>query len=88
MKFRAKVTSASVDSTSTDTLTDAGDNPSFASAMWAGSLSRKTSFSSDRTEESEHSFTMSVKAVQDEMPTGLARILSILEDAISHDDSS
>jgi type IV secretory pathway VirB6-like protein len=90
MKFSAKVTSASVDAASTASVLKGDVDSSsygFASSKWSGAISTKAS-NSMGSSASEHSFTMSVTAVQADMPTGIARVLSILQDAILHDDDS
>jgi Protein of unknown function (DUF2589) len=60
--------------------TGKGNVKGFTASMSA-SFSTQFSYGSNSTETREFSMKIEVKAKQDEMPAGLARILSILEDA-------
>jgi Protein of unknown function (DUF2589) len=51
-------------------------------AKFSASFSTKITHSSSNTEEREYSMNIMVKASQSEMPSGMSRILSILEEAI------
>lgn len=87
--FKAKLTDSVVSTRSTDTTVAASMSGSY-SAFWSpvkvsfrcsATHNRKTS--STAAQKREYSMDIHVRAVQDEMPAGLSKILDILEDAIS-----
>ena len=49
---------------------------------WRVSAAYKTASSTQASQKREYSLDVHVRAVQDEMPAGLSKILDILEDAI------
>jgi hypothetical protein len=74
LEFNAKISSAyDVDI----------DTSSEKQTRLAGSIASQSSFrSTSSTDKREFSMKISVTAVQDEIPTGLAKLLSALEEAI------
>lgn len=92
--FKAKltdaVTSKQTSSASVDT-TLKGSYGAFFSPVKASfrvSASYKTSSTQASAQKREYQMDIHVRAVQDEMPAGLSKILDILEDAIKDEPSS
>jgi hypothetical protein len=84
--FNAKLTSVTLRSTDTDTSlgVEASGGGTFGpvTAEFKAKFSTQLTTSDSNKEEREFSMKIFVRAVQDEMPSGLARILSILEQAV------
>ncbi len=91
--FHAKLTDAVTSRRSTDTSV----NTSFSigySSFWSPvkssfrvSASHKRSATDASAQKREYRMDIHVRAVQDEMPSGLSKILDILEDAINNEPS-
>ena len=85
VEFNSKL--SSMKATSTESSSTYSETRS-KSAGWFSSSSFTSSFSSQRSDKNSNqesrSFSMSVfvKAVQDDMPTGLRKILEILDQAV------
>jgi len=87
--FKAKLTDVVSRTTSTQTQTTAELKGKF-SAFWSPvkmefrvSATHNTTSSTAASQKREYSIDIHVRAVQDEMPQGLSKILDILEDAVS-----
>ena len=86
IEFNAKISSVTASETSSDTKI--GVDASVSASFMGFSASVKTSYSSQKTEKNsnseqrEFSMRVFVKAVQEEIPAGLKKILDILEQAI------
>lgn len=87
--FKAKLTDSIVRNTSTSFSVDTSVGGSY-SAFWSPvkldfrvNAAFKTSSTSQSSSTRDYSMDIHVRAVQDEMPAGLSRILDILENAIS-----
>lgn len=85
--FEAKVSSQTIDTSSSQFNLGVQAGARVGALMWGANLSINTSYESrsSRTDTVNRSATMTVhvKAVQDVMPSGLSRVLGILETAIS-----
>lgn len=85
--FECKVSSSTLDTSSHDF----GVEVSASGKVWGVRLSVKASYSYQKThkEQVDKSATLRVhvKAVQDDMPAGLSRILDILETAVNDSDT-
>ncbi|MDA8136247.1 MAG: DUF2589 domain-containing protein [Desulfobacteraceae bacterium] len=88
--FHAKLTDSVVDTRTSNTAVAATISGSYGS-FWTPvkvnfrvSASHKTSTSQTAAQKREYSMDIHVRAVQDEMPAGLSKILDILEDAIKN----
>jgi hypothetical protein len=87
--FKAKLTDAIVRKTDTSFSLDSSTSGSFSSFWSPIKLDTRvtSSFKSSATEQAsstrEYSMEIHVRAVQDDMPAGLAKILDILENAIT-----
>jgi hypothetical protein len=86
--FSAKLTDSVVDTRTSDTSVSADMSSSY-SAFWSPvkvsfrvSATYKASTSTTAAQKREYKIDIHVRAVQDEMPAGLSKILDILEDAI------
>jgi hypothetical protein len=86
--FKAKLTDAIQRNTNTSFTLDASTSGSY-SAFWSPfkmdfrvSSTFKTSSSTQASQKREYTIDIHVRAVQDEMPAGLSKMLDILEDAI------
>lgn len=86
--FKAKLTDAISRSTDTNFSINATTGGSY-SAFWSPvkfdfrvSSTYKTNTSTNASQKREYSMDIHVRAVQDEMPAGLSKMLDILEDAI------
>jgi Protein of unknown function (DUF2589) len=92
IEFNAKITSV-VSETSDKTETDTGSKSTRDWWWWwstprsAGTFSTTTKSKSSKEATSEFSLNIVCRAVQDEMPAGLKKMLSILEEAIRHVDT-
>ncbi len=89
IEFNAKISSVTTSELTTDTKVGVEASVGFGGPMGIGfSASMKTSVSHQRTEKNsnteqrEFSMRVFVKAVQEDIPTGLKKILDILETAI------
>jgi Protein of unknown function (DUF2589) len=86
IQFNAKISSVSksevATSTSISTQLSSGANVILASASMTASFSSQVSTNNSNEQKREYSMMVRVEAVQDEMPGGLAKVLSILEEAI------
>jgi hypothetical protein len=86
IQFNAKIASVQrselATTTSISTQLSTGANAFIASASMTASFSSQISTKNTNKEEREYSMMVRVEAVQDEMPGGLAKVLSILEEAI------
>jgi hypothetical protein len=85
IEFNAKLTSVSQTAVNlavglSANASGSGNVKGFEASMTAA-FSTQFSFGMNKTENREFSMKIEVKAKQDEMPSGLSRILSILEDA-------
>ena len=87
--FKAKLTDSIVRNTATSFSLDTSVGGSY-SAFWSPvkvdfrvSAAFKTSTSSQASSTRDYSMDIHVRAVQEDMPGGLSRILDILEDAIT-----
>ena len=88
--FHAKLTDSVVDTRTSDAAVSATVSGSYGS-FWTPvkvnfrvSASYKTSTSRTAAQKREYKMDIHVRAVQDEMPAGLSKILDILEDAIKN----
>ena len=88
--FHAKLTDSVVDTRTSDTAVSASLSGSYG-AFWTPvkvnfrvSATYKTSTSRTAAQKREYKMDIHVRAVQDDMPTGLSKILDILEDAIKN----
>lgn len=86
--FQAKLTDSIVDTRTSDTTVTADLSGSYGS-FWTPvkvnfrvSATHKSSASKTASQTREYKMEIHVRAVQDEMPGGLSKILDILEDAI------
>ncbi len=86
--FKAKLTDAITRNTSSNFEVKAETGGSY-SAFWSPvkfdfrvSSTYKTNTSTNASQKREYSMDIHVRAVQDEMPAGLSKMLDILEDAI------
>ena len=86
IEFNAKI--SSVTSQDSSSLTKYGVSVEAKGSFFGSSIGIKASYSSEKsqknsnTENREFSMRVFVKAVQDDMPTGMRKILDILEQAI------
>lgn len=92
--FHAKLTDSVVDTRTADTSVEATVSGSYG-AFWTPvkvnfrvSASHKSTSSTTAAQKREYSMDIHVRAVQDEMPAGLSKILDILEDAIKNQASA
>ena len=90
LDFNAKITSISQSSDSvTSKSSKSGGGRSggffsyFASASMNASTSTQRVSRTGNTENKTYTMSVHVRAVQDEMPAGMERLLGILEDAVS-----
>ena len=88
--FSAKLTDSVVDTRTSSTAVEATVSGSYGS-FWTPvkvnfrvSASYKTSASTTAAQKREYKMDIHVRAVQDDMPAGLSKILDILEDAIKN----
>lgn len=86
--FHAKLTDSVVDTRRSDTQVEAEVSGSYG-AFWTPvkvnfrvSATHKTSTSRTAAQKREYKMQIHVRAIQDEMPSGLSKMLDILEDAI------
>ena len=81
MSFNARVSTMS--QTAKSVRTDASGSSSFSFMHTSSSSSYSNQLSSDGTDSEKRTFSIgvSVQAVQDELPAGMAKVLSILEDS-------
>jgi hypothetical protein len=90
--FSAKISSVNVERSEGETV-DSGKTTTFDLLGWtstvraSGTFSTTTKTRSSATRTTEYSYDMVCKAQQDEMPPGMKKMLSILEEAILHVDS-
>lgn len=87
MNFNAKINSVTSSSTDISSLTKqqssvSGGFGSLFSASMSASYSNQLTVANSNTEQREFSMSIYVRAVQDTMPQGMQRILSVLEEAI------
>jgi Protein of unknown function (DUF2589) len=84
IEFNAKLTSISTSesSSSTTETKDWERKRWWSSSRSSGSWSSQSSSNDTSSEAQEFTFNVKVRAVQDEMPAGLAKMISILEEAI------
>jgi hypothetical protein len=86
IEFNAKLTSVSQTSVDLSIGAEAGlgggGDVKAVSCEISASFSSQLSVSNSGTEEREFTMKIFVKAVQDDMPAGLSRVLSMLESAI------
>lgn len=86
--FECNVSSTEVTTSSHDLGVDASASGSY----WGTKVSVKASYSYQKTSKSQvdksASLKVQVKAVQDEVPGGLAKVLQILESAVSDSNTS
>ena len=80
--FTAKLTDATMTTTTVVTSTGGSANLGLKKFGLRGSFSRSRSTNSTSTTSSDYSMSVKVRAVQSEMPAGMARIIDILEGAI------
>lgn len=87
LDFNAKV--QSMQKTSSESIAKkAGSSSSSSNSIFFGGSSFSSSFSNQKTDKSsneekrEFSIRITVKAIQDDMPTGMRRILDVLEQSI------
>lgn len=92
--FKAKLTDMIQRNTSTSFQLDASTSGKY-SAFWSPvkfefrvSSTFKTNSSTQASQKREYSMDIHVRAVQDEMPAGLSKVLDILEDAISESENT
>jgi len=92
--FHAKLTDSVVDTRTSSTAVAASMSGSYGS-FWSPvkvnfrvSATHKTSTSQTAAQKREYKMDIHVRAVQDEMPAGLSKILDILEDAINNSPST
>lgn len=86
MEFSAKVSSVISETNAlTEGLKSNAPGADTSVTSMTGSFSSQTERGTKGSETREFSLKVTVKAVQDEMPTGLAKVLSALEDAILQD---
>jgi hypothetical protein len=83
IEFSAKV--SSVSSTTNSVIATSSNGTDTSITNMAGSFSSQTERGIKGTDAREFSLKVKVTAVQDEMPVGLAKVLSALEDAILQD---
>lgn len=89
--FKAKLTDQVVHKDSSSTAVSSSVSGSYGSfwspykANFRVSATHKTNSSNVSAQKREYSMDIHVRAVQDELPQGLSRILDILEDAISNE---
>lgn len=88
--FQAKLTDSVVDNQSSSASVAASVSGSYG-AFWTPvkvnfrvSATYKTSSSTTAAQKREYKMDIHVRAVQDEMPAGISKILDILEDAINN----
>ena len=84
--FNAKISSVAnsenaLDVTAGGSLTASGGYGAFSASLTASFSVQKTEKNSN-SEQREFSMQVYVRAVQDEMPAGMAKLLGVLEDAI------
>lgn len=91
--FKAKLTDSVVHKSASSTQVSASVSGKYG-GFWSPvkvnfrvSATHKSSNSRAASQKREYSMDIHVRAVQDELPQGLSRILDILEDAISNDKS-
>ena len=91
--FKAKLTDSVVHKSASSTAVSASVSGKYG-GFWSPvkvnfrvSATHKSARSSQRDSKREYSMDIHVRAVQDELPSGLSRILDILEDAISNQKS-
>ena len=91
--FQAKLTDSVVDTRTSSSEVSASMSGSYGS-FWTPvkvnfrvSATHKTSTSATSAQKREYKIDIHVRAVQDEMPAGLSKILDILEDAIKNTKS-
>jgi hypothetical protein len=92
--FKAKLTDAITDTNRSSTSVAASVSGSYGS-FWTPvkvnfrvSATHNTTSSRTSAQKREYQMEIHVRALQDEMPTGLSRILDILEDAINNAEQS
>jgi hypothetical protein len=92
--FHAKLTDSVVDTRSSSTAVAASMSGSYGS-FWTPvkinfrvSAAHKTSSTRTAAQKREYKMDIHVKAIQDEMPSGLSKILDILEDAIKNEPTT
>ena len=92
--FEAKLTDSVVDTRTNDTAVSASLSGSYG-AFWSPvkvnfrvSATHKTSSSRTASQKREYKMEIHVRAVQDEMPPGLSKILDILDDAIQNNKTN
>ncbi|MCP3915692.1 MAG: DUF2589 domain-containing protein [bacterium] len=92
--FKAKLTDTVVRKTNSSFSLDSTVSGKFSSfwspvkISWRVSAAYKTSSSTAASQKREYSLDVHVRAVQDEMPAGLSKILDILEDAIKDEPAT
>ncbi len=91
--FKAKLTDSVVHKSASTTAVSASVSGKYG-GFWSPvkvnfrvSATHQSARSSQRNSKREYSMDIHVRAVQDELPSGLSRILDILEDAISNQKS-
>lgn len=85
--FNAKISSVKKSSINSDTSLSATVSGSYGSKLFSSvsfeaSVSSKISTKYSNEEQREFSMAIHIEAVQDEMPAGMAKMLSLLEEAI------
>ncbi len=92
--FKAKLTDQVVHKSTSATAVSASVSGSYGS-FWTPvkvnfrvSATHKTTSSRASSQKREYSMDIHVRAVQDELPQGLSRILDVLEDAISNEKAA
>jgi hypothetical protein len=86
VEFNAKISSVTMQESTTDTkigveLSASGGFGAYSASLTASFSHQQTSKNSN-TEQREYSMRVYVRAVQDDMPAGMKKILDVLEQAI------